>query len=598
MPDDYGPAAASPAAPPLPIRRPRLEAAIGWLAAAGLVFLLAVMAAVAYESRLRTVEEAMDRAESAAHVLAEYAARLFDASDLLVAHTAQGIRDLNWDQIEASRDIWADLRDEIEHLPFLDAVWLNDETGRLRLSTVAFPTPPSDASDRDSFRALQSGPDRPYISELIVGRVTHKPTFMVSRRLSKRDGTFRGIASVTVDTAYFDGFYRNLDLPRDPEILLFRAVDLAVLVRHPEVKPPAPFSQAPVSEPPFSQPPLPDVGRRSVAADPAMAVTIGDGTIFAHRRVDNWPVHVAVRIELAPVLATWRAALVPYAGLAALAAAALMVLSAFGFRQARAARLVQERLEARVQERTASLETALAQRDEVLAQKDLLMREANHRIKNSLQVVSSLLSLQGQSTGNPETRESLREAGRRVHAVSDIHQLLYKVDDVRLVPFHEYLTTLCRDLERSALAGSDGWRLTVTVEPVEVPSDQAVPLGLIANELLMNAVKHAYSGEAQALASKPVAVGLRHAGDSVRLTVEDEGVGLPEGFDWRRSRSLGMRLVHALCSQLGATLTVEPRGTGTSYRLVMPLVPASPEPVQEPARSGMSSRSTAQADSP
>ncbi len=559
MPKDNGPATASPAAAIPPLRRPRLEAAIGWLAAAGLVFLLAVMAVVAYESRQRAIEEATERAESAAHVLAEHAARLFDASDLLVEHTAQRIRDLNWDEIEASKETWDSLRAEVGHLPFLDAVWLNDQAGVLRLSTIGFPTPPSDAHDRDAFLAHLSGPDRPYISELIVGRVTQKPTFLVSRRLGNRDGSFRGIASVTVDPAYFEEFYRNLDLPSQPSILLFRADDLAVLVHHPDGNPQAPA-------------PVPDFVKRSVQAHPTMAVATGDDAIVAHRRVENWPVYVAVRIGLEPVLADWRAALAPYAGLAALAAAALLVLSAFGFRQAHAARLVQERLEARVQERTASLETALAQRDAVLAQKDLLMREANHRIKNSLQVISSLLSLQGQSTGNAETRESLNEAGRRVHAVSDIHQLLYKVDDIQLVPFHEYLTALCRDLERSALAESDGWRLTLTVEPVEVPSDQAVPLGLIANELLMNAVKHAYPSEGPGAGSKPIVVGLRHDGDSVRLIIEDDGVGLPDGFDWRRSRSLGMRLVHALTNQLDATLSVEPRRPGTSYRLDMPLV--------------------------
>jgi len=182
-------------------------------------------------------------------------------------------------------------------------------------------------------------------------------------------------------------------------------------------------------------------------------------------------------------------------------------------------------------------------------------------------VVSSLLSLQSQSIENPELRTCLTDAGRRVRAVSDIHQLLYKVEDVRVIPFHDYLTALCRDLERSALAGSGDWRLELAVEPVEVPTDQAVPLGLIANELLMNAVKHAYPGEGP----KPITVGLSRADDSVRLTVEDRGVGLPEGFDWRRSSSLGMRLVHALSGQLGATLAVEPRRPGASFAVQVPL---------------------------
>ncbi len=554
MPDHAATTAASSAAAPSPLRRPRLDAAIGWLAAAGLVFLLAAVSVLAVESRQRAINEAKERAESAAHVLAEHAARLFDAADLLVEHTVQRIRDVSWDEIETSRRIWESLHNAVVPLPFLDALWLNDQTGRLRLTTVGFPAPYSNASDRDAFHAHLSGSERSYIGELIIGRVTQKPTFLVSRRLSERDGTFRGIASVTVDPSYFDGFYQRLDLPYESVILMFRADDFSVLVRHPEKNPSAP---APVIE----------FGRQSVQANPTSGVAENDRLIFAHRGVENWPVYVAVRTDLAPVLEAWRKGLAPYAGVASAAAAALLALSAFGFRQARAARLLQQRLEHRVRERTASLQAALTQRDEVLAQKDLLMREVNHRIKNSLQLVSSLLSLQSQGSGNPETRASLAEAGRRVHAVSDIHQLLYKVDDVQVVPFHDYLTTLCRDLERSALADSNGWRLDLAVQPVEVPTDQAVPLGLIANELLMNAVKHAYPGDGP----KPIAVELTHVDHSVRLTVEDQGVGLPEGFDWRRSRSLGMRLVHALSSQLGATLAVEPRKPGTRFTVQAPL---------------------------
>ncbi|WP_448203610.1 sensor histidine kinase [Azospirillum sp. sgz302134] len=551
-------AAANAASANSAIRRPRLEAAIGWLAAAGLVFLLSAVVVLAVESRQRAIGEAMQRAESAAQILSEHAARLFDATDLLVEHAAEQTQDLTWDEVEGSRRIWESLHGEVARLPFLDGVWLNDGSGRLRMSTVGFPPPASNAGDRDFFRAHLSGPERPYISGVFVGRVTGKPTFLVSRRLSAPDGSFRGIASVTVDPSYFESFYRRLDLPYDPVILLFRAEDYSVLVRHPEPNPLAPA-------------PVPDFGRRAVEANPISGVTVGERAIFAHRRVENWPIHVAVRTNLDPVLAAWRSGLAAYAGLAAAAATALLALSAFGFRQAKAARLVRERLEARVRERTASLESALAQRDEVLAQKDLLMREVNHRIKNSLQVVSSLLALQGQGAQTPEARASLNEAGRRVRAVSDIHQLLYKVDDVRLVPFHDYLTALCRDVERSALADSGDWRLKLAVEPVQVPTDQAVPLGLIANELLMNAVKHAYPDGGP----KPITVGLSPTDGGVRLTIADEGAGLPEGFDWRRSGSLGMRLVHALSSQLGTTLSVERLHPGTRFTVDVSLAPVA-----------------------
>nr|WP_281378851.1 sensor histidine kinase [Azospirillum oleiclasticum] len=195
------------------------------------------------------------------------------------------------------------------------------------------------------------------------------------------------------------------------------------------------------------------------------------------------------------------------------------------------------------------------------------MQEVNHRIKNSLQMVSSLLALQGQSAPEGEARRQIAEAGRRVRAVSDIHTLLYRGQDVRAVPFHDYLAALCRDLERSAMQGEE-WRLELALEPAEVPTDRAVPLGLIANELVMNAVKHAYPDSGD----KPVRVGLaRVDAEVVRLTVADRGTGLPEGFDWRRSRSLGMRVVHALSAQLGAGLEVRDTAPGTEFAVTVRL---------------------------
>ncbi len=455
--------------------------------------------------------------------------------------------------------MWDRLNSQRARLPFLDAVWLNDQTGQLRMTTVAFPSPPSDASDRAMFLFHRDHPDRPHISERIVGRITNKATFLLSRRLSAPDGSFRGVASVTVDPAYLSGFYKDLDLPSDPVTAMLRAEDLGVLVREPDETPAAPA-------------PLPDDARRAVQAYPGGGIMRDDSLIFAHRRVANWPVLVTVQLDVAPVIAAWRRAIAPYAGLTAAAALALLALSWFGFRQARAARAVQSRLEARVSERTASLEQALGERDRALAEKDLLMREVNHRIKNSLQVVSSLLSLQAQGSGDAHLRAQLEEAGRRVQAISDIHSLLYRIDDVRFIPFHDYLTALCRDLERSAQSDGGAWRLELAVEAVHVPTDQAVPLGLIANELVMNAIKHAYPRGAATGRPNPIAVGLaRGPSGEIRLTVADQGVGLPDNFDWRRSRSLGMRLIHALSGQLGATLAVELVDPGIRFAVRMPV---------------------------
>ncbi|MBP2299948.1 sensor histidine kinase [Azospirillum picis] len=552
---------------------PRLEAAIGWLAACGFLFLAVVTVVVGVQSRERAVTGAQERAQAAVRVLAEHAARLFDAADLLVEYAAQESAGRPWDEIAGSRELWDKLNAQRARLPFLDAVWLNDPSGLLRLTTVAFPTPYSDASDREAFlfhRKVTEG-DRPHISQRIIGRVTNQPTFLLSRRLSEPGGSFRGMVSVTVDPSYLAGFYKTLDLPHEPVTILVRADDLSVLVREPVADPANPT-------------PLSEFARQALRAPQGDGVVRDDAVIIAHRRVDSWPAHVVVQLDLAPVLATWRRLIAPYAGLAAAAALALMALSLFAFRQAQSARVVQLELERRVLERTASLERTIGERDAALAQKDLLMREVNHRIKNSLQVVSSLLGLQGQAVGDARLHGHLQEAGRRVQAIADIHRLLYRVDDVQFIPFHDYLTDLCRELERSAQSEGGGWRLDLAVEPLEVPTDHAVQLGLIANELVMNAIKHAYRplvatpaaaggarvATAEAASRNTIAVGLHADGGMLVLSVADRGVGLPSGFDWRQSRSLGMRLIHTLSDQLDATLSVENTAPGARFTIRLP----------------------------
>ncbi|AWK87794.1 sensor histidine kinase [Azospirillum thermophilum] len=551
-------------------RFPNLEASIGWLAACGLVFLVMVTAVFAVQSRERALSAAEERAGAAVRVLAEHAARLFDAADLLVEFAVQETVGRDWAEIESSRPLWERLNRQRSRLPFLDAVWLNDETGTLRLSTVGFPTPPSNASDRDSFRALKAGSTLPFIGERIIGRVTGKPSFLLSRRLSHPDGSFRGMASVTIDPTYLSGFYKEMDFPYPADILMVRAGGFDVLVREP--------GRGAVPAP------LPEPARLAMVQAPRGGVVHQDGALIAYRPVDNWPVFVAVQHELEPVTGTWRRLLAPYGVLAGAAALALLALSALGFRQARTARRQQEVLEDRVRERTASLRQALAERDEALGKKDLLVREVHHRVKNSLQVVSSLLTLHGQTVGDAALRAQLEEAGRRVQAISDIHQLLYRADDVRVIPFHDYLAALCRELERSALCRGQSWHLDLSVDPVEMPTDQAIPLGLIANELVMNALKHGYPQEGGAgNGAKPILVRMtRVGGHAVRLAVADRGVGLPEGFDWRRSRSLGMRLVHALSGQLGTRLEIERLNPGVRFAVEVTLEPPDDGPDDGP----------------
>ena len=196
---------------------------------------------------------------------------------------------------------------------------------------------------------------------------------------------------------------------------------------------------------------------------------------------------------------------------------------------------------------------------------DYLVKEMNHRIANSLQVVSHLLSLQGRAAGEM-ARRSLAAAAGRIEAVAAVHRRLYLADGVGMIDFKSYLDDLCANIRRAVSAAEQRHVLIVEADPVDLPSWRATALGLIVNELVTNAVKHAYAdGEAG-----PIAVGFFAASDEHRLTVADEGRGLPDHVDPASARGIGMRIIRTLVQQLGGTIAFTDaeagRGTLVSVR--------------------------------
>lgn len=200
----------------------------------------------------------------------------------------------------------------------------------------------------------------------------------------------------------------------------------------------------------------------------------------------------------------------------------------------------------------------------LLTQKELLFKEVNHRVKNSLQLVSSLLQLQRLSLRDPAAAHHLDDAVARVNAIAAIHERLYRSDDVTTVDFATYLSILCKDLEQTVQAGGRTWSVAVTADDVTVPTDEALPMALIVNELVTNAIKHSNP------ASDRCRVEVRYsAGPQRRLSVTDQGVGLPADFTLKPGRSsLGMDLVTALTRQLKGRLEVERLDPGTRFTVV------------------------------
>jgi two-component sensor histidine kinase/CheY-like chemotaxis protein len=190
------------------------------------------------------------------------------------------------------------------------------------------------------------------------------------------------------------------------------------------------------------------------------------------------------------------------------------------------------------------------------AEREVLLREVNHRVGNSLQIIASLLHLQANSTTQDDVKAALTNAMGRVAAVAQVHRRLYTSHDLKSVLLNQYLEALLEDLRRSA-EGNRMSRLTLKAEPVEIDPDRAVAIGIIVNELVMNAVKYAYPDGAG-----PIHVDLRAQDDQVVLSIADEGVGLNAKTD-PRSTGMGQRIVTAMASKLDASLERDPSHAGT-----------------------------------
>jgi two-component sensor histidine kinase len=193
----------------------------------------------------------------------------------------------------------------------------------------------------------------------------------------------------------------------------------------------------------------------------------------------------------------------------------------------------------------------------------VLMREVNHRVNNSLQIVASMLQLQASSAVSDEVRHELRQAGGRIAAVARAHHRLYAGEEIEALDLGKYLSEVCSDIAASI----PGCEVEVNASSgIIIPTDRAVPAVLLVNELITNAAKHAYPGRSCKLW---VTLGFA-SGDTAMISVRDEGAGLPPQFDQKAGR-LGMRLVRAFAEQLHGDLQASRRDPGTEFVLKFPL---------------------------
>jgi len=211
-----------------------------------------------------------------------------------------------------------------------------------------------------------------------------------------------------------------------------------------------------------------------------------------------------------------------------------------------------------------------------LAEKVVLLKEIHHRVKNNLQIVSSLLHLQASRIASADAKAVLLEMQDRVHSMALIHEHLYRSDNLAAVDLTAYLRSLCTQLVRSAAAPSGTIQLQLDLAPVMIDIDKAIPCGLLVNELVTNTLKYAFpqgrSGvlrvELQPLDGTP----------GWCLRVADDGVGLPADFNLQNLTSLGLKVVADLARQLGGRLHIG-AGPGAVFEIELQGHDTSGEPL-------------------
>ena len=240
-------------------------------------------------------------------------------------------------------------------------------------------------------------------------------------------------------------------------------------------------------------------------------------------------------------------------------------------------RKIQEGLETRVRQRTADLtavnkklEQEVLERKRAeqkikgsLKEKEMLLKEIHHRVKNNLQVVSSMLKIQSEYSQDKKTIDMFQESQNRVRSIALIHEMLYQSKNLSEIDFSEYIQPITANLMRTYGVDPARIRLNINVQDVFMDLDRAIPCGLIINELFSNVLKHAFPEGRQG----EVQIDLfQESSQEFTLLIRDNGVGLPKGMDFKNTDSLGLQLVNALVDQLGGAIVFEGR-VGTTFRI-------------------------------
>lgn len=202
-----------------------------------------------------------------------------------------------------------------------------------------------------------------------------------------------------------------------------------------------------------------------------------------------------------------------------------------------------------------------------LKEKEVLLKEVHHRVKNNLQVISSILNLQSSYVKDKKSLDLLLESQNRIKSMAFVHESLYQTKDFSNINFSSYVENICSNLVHSYSNPDNPPELTMNLDSIQLNLDTAIPCGLIINELISNALKYAFKGKEEG----KLDVEVKANGDTLKIVISDNGKGLPENIDFRNTESLGLQLVVTLVEQINGKIALETKkGTKFTIEFVPP----------------------------
>ncbi|MEJ2585935.1 MAG: sensor histidine kinase [Robiginitalea sp.] len=200
--------------------------------------------------------------------------------------------------------------------------------------------------------------------------------------------------------------------------------------------------------------------------------------------------------------------------------------------------------------------------EQKVSEKEMLLKEVHHRVKNNLQTVSSLLRMQGRSVEDAQTLSQIRSSQNRVVCMAMVHEMLYQREDLSCIEYSTYVHQLGDYLVKSIKGPESNIRLNINIPEIELGIDTAIPLGLLINEAVTNALKYGFEGRDSGEISISLEKEDKH---EFVLRIGDNGVGYPESMDYQSSKSLGLKLIHNLSRQLKGSVIRDLSKRGTNY---------------------------------